>query len=101
MEKMALVAPIPRARVNTAVSVKPGDLRNCRSEWRNSRSNNAIEASWRTPACCCRYTSLANRLRYERPCLQSNTLIATYRRLGACTESTIVVQNRTAYRKLL
>src|ERR1700733_10558094 len=30
-EKIPVVAPIPRARVNAAVIVKPGNLRNCRN----------------------------------------------------------------------
>ena len=31
MEKIAVVAPIPKASVSTAVSVKPGVLRSCRN----------------------------------------------------------------------
>jgi hypothetical protein len=31
MEKMAVVAPMPKASVSTAVRVNPGDLRNWRS----------------------------------------------------------------------
>ena len=30
-EKIAVLAPIPSARVNTAVSVNPGDFSNCRN----------------------------------------------------------------------
>ncbi len=30
-EKIAVLVPIPSASVNTAVSVNPGDFRNCRS----------------------------------------------------------------------
>jgi hypothetical protein len=31
MLKMAVLAPIPMAKVSTAANVKPGDLRNCRT----------------------------------------------------------------------
>ena len=31
MEKMPVVAPMPKANISTAVNVNPGDLRNCRS----------------------------------------------------------------------
>src|ERR1700685_4116569 len=41
-EKSAVFAPMPRARVRTAVATKPGDFRNRRVEywrsWRRSRS---------------------------------------------------------------
>ncbi len=36
MEKIAVVAPMPKASVNTAVRVKPGDLRSWRRAKRRS-----------------------------------------------------------------
>src|SRR5260221_6460947 len=40
--KMAVLAPIPRARVRTATKVKPGLRRRNRKAWRRSRQNEVI-----------------------------------------------------------
>jgi hypothetical protein len=46
-EKIAVFAPIPSASVNTAVSVNPGDFRNCRNA--NFRSLSMVSF---LVACC-------------------------------------------------
>src|SRR6267154_4916165 len=44
--KMAVLAPIPRARVRTATRVKPGLRRRNRKAWRRSRQNEIIVSPW-------------------------------------------------------
>src|SRR6267143_6739961 len=44
--KMAVWAPIPRARVRTATKVKPGLRRRNRKAWRRSRQSEVIAAPW-------------------------------------------------------
>src|SRR5882724_7817027 len=45
MEKIAVVAPIPKASISTAVAVKPGDCLNCRKTNFKSRKNERMGGS--------------------------------------------------------
>src|SRR5260370_42360003 len=44
--KMAVLAPIPRARVRTATRVKPGLRRRNRKAWRRARQSEVIASPW-------------------------------------------------------